>query len=75
MSFGISESTKTDVDYFEGLANYLTLQLVQAGGEPLPANKSLSLEVYKQALETINKELNKTPEKPPIPIKVVPKLD
>lgn len=75
MSFGISETTKTDVDYYEGLVNYLTLQLVRAGGEPIPPNEPLSIDIYKRALETINKELDKAAEKPPVPIKVVPQVD
>jgi hypothetical protein len=75
MNIGISEKTKTDVDYFEGLANYLTLQLVQAGVDDIQSDKKLTLDILKSALETINKELEKEPETPPVPIKVTSNLD
>ena len=68
----VSQSIRTNVDFLEDLANYLTLQLVQHGGSPLPTDESVSLDDLKKALKTIEKSLRENKNESPLPIKTVP---
>ena len=67
----ISNTTRTNVDFLEDLANYLTIQLVQHGGTPLKPGESVSVEDLKKALETIEKNLS-TKDEDSLPLKTVP---
>lgn len=53
------DSTRTEVDYLESLANYLILQLVEKGCNPnLDPNQEFTLETIHNAIATIDNYLN-----------------
>ena len=68
----VSDSLRKNIDFMEDLANYLTIQLVQHGGKPLPPDQSLSTEELKKALETIDDALSPAKNDRPFSLKVVP---
>ena len=68
----VPKEIKYDVDHLEGLVNYLTIQLFEAGGKPLKPNEPVPKETLEAALETINKELKKTRGDSSITIKSIP---
>ncbi|EAY13027.1 hypothetical protein TVAG_077650 [Trichomonas vaginalis G3] len=56
-------SLKSEVDYLEGLANYLSLQIVEHGGElDFDVTKPLSSDLLRQAIDNINKFVKKPEE-------------
>lgn len=60
---------KNEIDYLEGLANYLSLQIVEQGGDPeFDVEKDIPIEKLKKAIENINnivKENDPEVEQPP----------